>query len=480
MWDDSRFLHLERALIACVLQKPFLLIELDGKVDVSFFKSPVNRAILLACNNLFQRGYTAFDIDLLFSSLFTYDLPELSKEQLYSYLVSLYKANVSGINFGSYLQDFLDTQVKSKIFDTLSRHINTLHSQGASVSAQSLLDNVQTDIYNIGKKTSAHEPIDTATIFRDTIMDRVHNKENYQGIYSGMPILDNATMGWLKKRLYFVAARPKEGKSALLMQWGIYGSLLSNQDVRTLYLDTEMGTENEFIFRMAANIGNINGLSLLDGSWYPDEQAKANFKIASELMDRKKGSFFHHYIPGFKRAQVINIIKRYVYNHGVNLIIFDYFKEPQGGEKEDRARWQIIGDLSRNIKDCLGELDIPGLSALQQNRKGEGQSRTGGESLAETDGVLQVADVAFMLNAKLPKEIQQEGHNAGTHRLQLYRGRYTGSIISGINLRYYGYCFKFVVSQMQPIAEMSDANAVYQHTSQQTDSPLPTIGEQQT
>jgi replicative DNA helicase len=478
MWDDSRFLHLERALIACILQKPFLLIELDGKVNVSFFKSPVNRAILLACNNLFQRGYTAFDIDLLFSSLFTYDLPELSKEQLYTYLVSLYKANVSDINFSSYLQDFLDTQIKSRLFSTLSKHINTLHNQGSAISAQGLLDDVQSDIYNIGAKSSVNEPIDISTIFRDIIMDRVHNKEHYQGIYSGMPILDNATMGWLKKRLYFVAARPKEGKSALLMQWAIYASILSNQEVRVLYLDTEMGTENEFIFRMAANIGNVDGLSLLDGSWYPEERANANLKMAFDLVDKKKASFFHQYIPGFKRTQVVNIIKRYVYNHGVNLVVFDYIKEPEGRE-EDRSRWQVIGDLARNLKDSMGELDVAGLTALQQNRKGEGQSRTGGESLAETDGVLQVADVAFMLNWKTPKEIQQETHNAGTHRLQLYRGRYTGSILSGINLRYHGYCFKFAVAPVQPIMEVSDGNAAYQQSPQQTDSPLPVIGQQQ-
>lgn len=472
MWDDSRFLHLERALIACILQKPFLLIELDGKVNVSFFKSPVNRAILLACNNLFQRGYSTFDIDLLFSSLFTYDLPEITKEQLYSYLVSLYKANVNEINFNSYLQDFMETQVKSKLFETLSKHVNTLNTQGATLPAQSFLDEVQTDIYNIGKKSSSNEPIDVAAIFHDTVMDRVHNKESYQGIYSGMPVLDNATKGWLKKRLYFVAARPKEGKSALLMQWAIYGAMLSNQDVRILYLDTEMGTENEFIFRMASHIGNVNGLSLLDGSWYPEEQANKNLKMAFDLVDKKKGCFFHHYVPGFKRVQIINIIKRYVYNHGVNMIVFDYFKEPQGGEKEDRARWQVIGDLGRSIKDTLGELDITGLSALQQNRKGEGQSRTGGESLAETDGILQVADVAFMLNAKLAKEIQQEGNDAGTHRLQLYRGRYTGSIISGINLRYFGYCFKFMVAPMQPLAEMTDATAT---SSNPSNSAIPVL-----
>ena len=98
MWDDSRFLWQERGLIACILQKPFLLIDLDGKVDIMFFKSPVNKAILLACNNLFQRGYTSFDIDVLYSSLFNYDLPDLPKDKLYEYLVSLFKSNVSDVN----------------------------------------------------------------------------------------------------------------------------------------------------------------------------------------------------------------------------------------------------------------------------------------------------------------------------------------------------------------------------------------------
>ena len=457
------------------------MIDLDGKVDVMYFKSPVNKAILLACNNLFQRGYSNFDIDVLYSSLFNYDLPDLPKEKLYEYLVSLFKADVSDINFSAYLQDFLETQMKSRIFSSLSKHIHTLNTSGSAVSAIGLLDEVQTDLYKIGQKHVSDDPIDISTIFRDTIMDRVYNKESFQGIYSGMPILDNATKGWLKKRLYFVAARPKEGKSALLMQWAIYASIMSNQDVRVLYLDTEMGTENEFVFRVAAHLGNVNGLSLLDGSWHGNEQESQNLQMAFELMDKKKASFFHRYIPGFKRNQVINLIKRYVYNHGVNLVVFDYIKEPMGGEG-DRARWQVVGDLARNLKDTIGELDVAGLTALQQNKKGEGQSRTGGDTLAETDGVLQVADVSFMLNWKTPKECQQEGTEAGTHRLQLYRGRYTGSIISGINLRYHGYCFKFAVSQMQPLLEASHAGAstgtyVNEQTPQQPNSPLPLIGQ---
>jgi hypothetical protein len=61
-----------------------------------------------------------------------------------------------------------------------------------------------------------------------------------------------------------------------------------------------------------------------------------------------------------------------------------------------------------------------------------------------------------MLNKKTAKEIYDETIQAGTHRFQIYAARYTKQYYGGLNLRYYGYCFRFYAASIQQLLETNE------------------------
>ena len=185
----------------------------------------------------------------------------------------------------------------------------------------------------------------------------------------------------------------------------------------------------------------------MKGDWATDKRASDNINYAIQLV-QNVGGLYHKYIPGFTHGQVINFMKKFVYNEGVGMVIVDYLKMPSGGGDQEE-RWQKIGDLSRALKDHAGLLDIPVITALQQNKKGIDQSRVTADANAESDDPFKEADGQFALNWKTAKEINEEGLEAGTHRLQILKGRYFRTNWSGINLRFIGYCMRFLPAQMQ-------------------------------
>jgi replicative DNA helicase len=448
-------LHTEKAIIASIFKQPDLIIDLDNIVSTDTFKSPVNRELLKASVELYESGYTKFNTEMLFNKISVSPIQGLPIDQLRMYINSLFTADVHSSNFKTYISDLVDVDTKGKLFEILHGHIDKLSKDGESIPSSTILSDIQGDIFSLeGKYFSRNDdPRDLCVGIKDRMYERVRNPNKFAGIPSGMSILDEVTLGWLKTKFYFVAARPKTGKSALLSQWGFHAAFFSKlRQYRVLYLDTEIKPD-EYECRMVGHIAAVDHLRLLAGDWYHNQKAAESIANTLDFLERNTGNFHHKYVPGFRTSNIISLIKKYVYNHGIDLVIFDYIKEPQ--DSRDKARWQKIGDLARALKDTGGELDIPMLSALQQNKKGEGLSRTGGEAYGESDDVLKECDAAFMLNWKTPKEIQNETLNAGTHRFQIERARYTRSMYSGINLRFYGYCLRFATSSVQNLIDAS-------------------------
>jgi replicative DNA helicase len=452
-------LHTEKAIVASILQKPDLLLDLDNRAHLDAFRSPVNRQLVYIALQLYEQGYTKFERELVYNASRAYPLEGFSLEQVAMYINSLFGADIYEVNFERYLDDLMDVYAKYKLQLSLTDALKHLDTYGDKLVASDFIDSFQTELMGLNSVTKYDDPVDVCAGVREHLQEKLDNPEGNLGVPSGLKILDDVMLGWLKTKFYFVAARPGRGKSAFLMQSGIYASFFAPYNrVPILYLDTEIGTK-EFRDRTISHLSSVNGLKIMRGDWDLEGPENENVKMAESIMDANKGNrYLHKYIPGFKVSQVISMIKKAVHNNGVGLVIFDYIKEPR--DVDDRARWQKIGDLARALKELAGQYEIPILSALQQNKKGEGLSRTDANAMGESDDVLKEADMAFMLNWKTDKEMQAETLNAGTHRFQITKGRYTKNLYSGINLRYYGYCFRFVESPIQQLFDVGDQYAI--------------------
>ena len=157
---------------------------------------------------------------------------------------------------------------------------------------------------------------------------------------------------------------------------------------------------------------------------------------------------FFQDIPDFTADSITAVVRKYVYNYGVGLVLFDYIKLPEFGD-DNKDEWEIIYALARRLKYLCKTLNIPILAALQQNREGDDKSRVTGRAFASSDGVLKECDGMFPLNQKPFREVEQDGLDYGTHILQIYKLRNGPKSFKGINLDFKGYCLRFEMSKKQ-------------------------------
>jgi replicative DNA helicase len=469
--------HTERAVLACALQNPDLIIGFDGKLDINAFHSPLNQALIRTCLKLYEQGYKRFERELIFNQVITQPIEGFAPDQVNMYITSLLGADVHSINFELYVTDLLDAYSKYKLQKTLTDSLDKLTRYGDQSAATDIISSIQSEIMSLHMGISSDEPEDVCAGIQEHIDAMFEHPEDNLGIPTGISLLDELILGWLKTKLYVIAARPGRGKSAFLMQSAIWASFYAHINrCPVLYIDTEIGTK-EFKNRTLAHLSSVDALKIMRAGWRDDPAAVENMNAAVKIMQSNTGNrYMHRYVPGFKTSQVENMIKKSVYNHGTGLVIFDYLKEPR--DIEDKARWQKVGELCRMLKELAGQLEIPVITALQQNKKGEGVSRVDASAMGESDDPYKESDVTCMLNWKTAKEVQAETLNAGTHRFQIVKGRYTQAQLNGLNFRYFGYCFRFIASPIQQLMEVGGFNA----NNATTPAPigqLPTVTEHQ-
>lgn len=473
-------LHTERAILAVIIQNPDKLIDLDldGATHLGAFKSPVNRDLVKIITDLYNDGYNKLDKELIFNTavLRGVDSEGLNQQQLHTYIESLARSDVHEVNFNKYLEDLKDIHMKDQIHGILESTLQDLHKRGEQLSSSQVLSEVQTALYELDtNQARINDPVDISKGIGDRIYGRLQNQQANLGIPTGIPMLDELLLGYLRTKFYFVSARGGEGKSAFLLQSAAHAAYFAPFNrTNVLYLDTEIPTE-EFEIRLIGHIAAVDTLKIHRGDWLQSRPEAENVDYAVKLVERE-GGIYHKYVPGYSLSNLVNTIRKYVYNYGVGLVIFDYLKA-HSDPGTDSARWERVGNAAKAMKENAGLLDIPIISALQQNKKGAGQSRVQSDAFADSDDPFKEADGVFALNYKTSEEIRKETLNAGTHRLQVVKGRYFKTNFSGINLRFVDYCLRFFAAPIQQqVQEQLDEENGKQYVEE---GPIPTISPEQ-
>lgn len=457
-------LHAERAIVASILQHPDCLIDLDNSIDLTAFKNPANRAIVQLALQLYNGGYTRFEKELLRNKITLVPVPGIEVHQMQEYVSALMSAETATVNFNNYVNELREAHLK----ESLNKLLNEVIGSIKDGSAPKLLGDLQTRLYELSSgNTGEQEPVDVSKSIRQTIEQLVVSPEI--GIPSGIDVLDAATMGWIGGKFYFVGARPGTGKSAFLLQCASHAAFFAPKDRRAsvLYMDSEMN-EKEFKIRLVGHLAGVDTKRIQAGLWQQDPREKENVEKALYFVEKIGGVYYYH-MPGYSLSRTVNVIKKYVYNYGVKLVLFDQIEEPEDADK-DRKTYERISLVGRTLKHQCQLLDIPILAALQLNKEGEEKSRVSSRAYAHTDGIYQKADGAFALTAKSANEIQKETIQAGTHRFQILKGRYCGNLYSGINLRYIKYCLRFWPAQIQ-FTEQVEQDHANDEVSEQTGIP---------
>lgn len=424
----------ERIVLASILQFPDLLFEADAKLEERDFLSPHHKNLYIIIRSLDRQGIKRFD----FMSLMD-EASRLGFEDKFGgpeYLNALLSTLVDKKNFEVYLERLVDASTKYKLYNEVENIKNEIVENSSPVNSSSdafsLLASAENRIIDVSMGAQrVEEAIDIGEGLQDRLEEVARNPVNIVGLSTGIPLLDYALNGLAPGTLTVVAARPKSGKSTLLMN--IASHLVYKLGVPILYVDTEM-MRAEIQTRLVSQLSQVPERKIITGRFIENELETSNVWRACEIVS--KGKYLHKYYPGFAVDALKSLVRKYKIKEGIGAFFFDYIKTAGEGSLTNTKEYQHLGFLASALKDLAGQLEIPVITAAQirRSQSGSPKTRANDEDVGGSDRILHLCNHLLALSRKSVKEIEEDGRTCGTHRLQVLASRGGRQMFEGIDL----------------------------------------------
>ena len=261
--------------------------------------------------------------------------------------------------------------------------------------AKELLDKAEASIFSIsqGHITRGFVMIkDMLTESFDRI-DELHRKgAGFRGVPTGFADLDDKLSGLQKSNLIILAARPGQGKTAIVLNMAQHIAVKEKRPIGIFSL--EMSKE-ELVDRLLVAEADVDAWRLKTGRLSEDDFGKI-----SDAMGRlAEAPIFIDDTPGLSLTEMRSKARRLQLEYNLSLLIIDYLQLVDPGRRYDN-RVQEVSMVSQALKNLARELNIPVLSASQLNRSVEhrgGEKRPQLADLRESGAIEQDADVVMFL-----------------------------------------------------------------------------------
>jgi replicative DNA helicase len=403
----------ERALISYCIKDISNYFSVCSKLLPSDFLYPQHEMLMLIFSSLVSKGSNKFDTNLIIAEATAGGV--LENIGGLQYIKTISNMMVSDSNFNIYLNTVFESSTKFKLYCLLLEKLKKIEVKAKDV---------ETELLGLSMRgLNINEPINLSEGLSDYIESMKDSKIELSGLSTGYKILDRQIDGMTPGSVLVVAARKKEGKSALLTNIAMH--VAYKQRIPVLYVDTELPF-NEWRPRALSIVSGVKERDIKHGGY--DSSTYTKLKKCEEIIE--KGKLFHEYMPGYSVDKLVALYKKYSYKEHIGLIVFDYLKEPDSSSIErQRKEYQILGDVTTKIKDLAGILNIPALTAVQLNRD---------DDIADSDRIARYADVICIWKGRDKQEIESGGYGCGTNKLIIRDTRRGGTTTShGIGYKFH-------------------------------------------
>jgi len=212
------------------------------------------------------------------------------------------------------------------------------------------------------------------------------------GIGTGFTMLDAKTDGLQPQELSIFAARPSQGKSALLCQIAAHAALQSN--VPTLVISLEMSLE-AIMRRMCAAVSEVPLAKLRTGQLTEGEHGRlANFNSSV----RKKPIWFADFTSGANVNRITGLVRYHANRHGLKLVVCDYLQKIRPAGRHEKRTYELA-EVSGALKALAVRHGLHVCCAAQLSREPDkGDSRPPRLSdLADSGQIERDADLVCMI-----------------------------------------------------------------------------------
>lgn len=281
-----------------------------------------------------------------------------------------------------------------------------------------------------------------------TQLEALHDQYS-QGTLTGVPtgykLLNTLLGGFRSSKLYILAARPGEGKTALALNFA-YEAIKRGSQI--LFFSIEMD-EGELMQRLVAIESKVDALHLRDAKFEDPEEWELVINGMARLQ-ATPGKLWTDDTPANDIAAMRAKARAAQADHGIDLIIVDYLqlaKATSGSSDVKFADRRLeVERVSRELKEMARELKIPVLALAQLNRDVESRANRKPQlsDLREAGGIEQDCDVAMFIyrDPAVPME-------ASEYDISLLIEKHRGGPKGNVNLHFVGAHTRFYPQEAQ-------------------------------
>lgn len=309
-----------------------------------------------------------------------------------SYLSDLVNMVPTAANIEQYAEMIREASTKRNLISVGTQIAENSFKDDTQIGE--LLDKAESSIFAIsqGHNIRGFIPIKESLAESFDRIDELHKKGlGYRGIRSGFVDLDNILSGMQPSNLLILAARPGQGKTAMVINMAQNIAIEQKNPVGIFSLEM---SQEELVDRLLVGQADVDAWRLKTGKLSESDFTKLS-QAMGELAD---APIFIDDTPGITISEMRTKARRLQLEQGIKLLIVDYLQLADPGRRYDN-RVQEVSIISQGLKNLARELKIPVLAVSQLSRAVEhrGERKPQLADLRESGAIEQDADVVMFL-----------------------------------------------------------------------------------
>jgi replicative DNA helicase len=387
----------EQAIIGAFLDSPGETYDkVVGKLQAEYFMEPLCKLAFEKMTALVADGNEP-DLVMLAAAMdgyVTMDVPEIEEE-----LTLIYERFPSSKNVVGWVNIVQDKFIQRQIEKTGDRLMDLAHAQDFGpeekiAEANKMLIEASSALSNDNVSTAEEMVMHTLA----QIQARTESGGDVAGQSFGFPELDDATTGMHPAEFIVVAGRPGMGKTAFAM--AIAEACSAHRDParrkRLLMFSLEMSHE-QMGMRWLSTLYEVPSHAMRSGNVTPEQWERLNEGLAEAaqlpfMIDKNASVNVDQICSTARKTHREN-------PGGLGMVVVDYLQLITTSTRNNANRAELVGEISRALKNLSRELKIPVVALSQLNRSVEQRQdkRPMMSDLRESGSIEQDADVIIFL-----------------------------------------------------------------------------------
>ncbi|OGH39495.1 MAG: replicative DNA helicase [Candidatus Levybacteria bacterium RIFCSPLOWO2_01_FULL_37_26] len=378
----------EKSVLGAILIDKDAIGVVSVLISENDFYNPINGVIFGAMLTLYEEGKP---IDVL--TLASQIKKNKTKDKIdSSYLADLVNSVPTAANIEHYARIIKEAATKRSLIKIGSEMVEAAFGEEREID--DLLNKAESSIFSVSQKSSLRSFVPLKETLAESFdrIDELHKKGvGLRGIKTGFVDLDNTLAGMQASNLLILAARPGQGKTAMMVNMAQHIAVNEKQPVGIFSL--EMSKE-ELVDRFLVGQADVDAWRIKTG-----RLSESDFtKLSSAMGELAEAPIYIDDTPGISVSEMRTKARRLQLEKNISLLMVDYLQLVDPGRRYDN-RVQEVSIVSQSLKNLARELRIPVLAVSQLSRAVEhrGEKKPQLADLRESGAIEQDADVVMFL-----------------------------------------------------------------------------------